>query len=79
MADLQAKLADKECQLRNLTDECQKWKEKTEQAEAQVYIHVPYGVGLASIKFSEIHRHVHACTYSSPLVLKKFKSQCLSP
>ena len=37
VADLQAKLADKKCQLRNLADECQKWKEKAEQAEAQVH------------------------------------------
>ena len=37
VADLQAKLADKECQLRNLTDECQKWKNEAEQAEGQVH------------------------------------------
>ena len=37
VADLQAKLTDKECQLRKLTDECQKLKDKVEQAEAQVY------------------------------------------
>ena len=67
VADLQAKLADKKCQLQNLADECQKWKDKAEQAEAQV--HTVWRVGLASIKFDEIALH---CYWQS-------LSQCLSP
>ena len=37
VADLQAKLADKECQLRELADENQGLKDKVAQAEAQVH------------------------------------------
>ena len=40
VVDVQAKLTDKECELRKLAEEYQELKEKLAQAEAQVHVHV---------------------------------------
>ena len=62
VADLQAELADKECQLHKLTDENQGLKDKVEQAEAQVHMlrltHYTYVPSL--IKFLFLFLMVHS-------------------